>query len=181
MGYRGIGWRTVGTHTRPPVRPSGTVAGEIPGNESPMLLEEGSGRPARQVQPRVRVLGNAYSPYRRLHRGSHDPQIEGLATGLRVVPLSSRLLADEPEEEGIHRRARSVLHRRRLVRDGSLDEHRKQSVAATINRLGLNDLGWCETRHRHVEHYREHSAPMADVSFGSVVVEAASRRCLERA
>ena len=43
------------------------------------------------------------SPYRRLHRGSHDPQIEGLATGLRVVQLSARLLADKPEEERIHR------------------------------------------------------------------------------
>ena len=38
----------------------------------------------------------------------------------------------------------------------SLDESRKQSVAATINRLRLNDLDWCETRRRHVEHYREH-------------------------
>ena len=38
----------------------------------------------------------------------------------------------------------------------TLDEHRKQSVAATINRLGLNDLDWCETRHQHVEQYRQH-------------------------
>ena len=38
----------------------------------------------------------------------------------------------------------------------SLDASRKHSVAATINRLGLNDLDWCETRRQHVEHYREH-------------------------
>ena len=38
----------------------------------------------------------------------------------------------------------------------SLDASRKQSVAATINRLGLNDLDWCKTRHRHVQHYRQH-------------------------
>ena len=38
----------------------------------------------------------------------------------------------------------------------ALDEQRKQSVAATINRLGLNDLDWCETRHQHVEQYRRH-------------------------
>ena len=38
----------------------------------------------------------------------------------------------------------------------TLDERRKQGVAATINRLGLNDLDWCETRNQHVEHYREH-------------------------
>ena len=37
-----------------------------------------------------------------------------------------------------------------------LDESRKHSVAATINRLGLNDLDWCETRRQHVAHYREH-------------------------
>ena len=29
-------------------------------------------------------------------------------------------------------------------------------MAATINRLGLNDLDWCETRHQHVEQYRRH-------------------------
>ena len=38
----------------------------------------------------------------------------------------------------------------------SLDASRKQSVAATITRLGLNDLDWCETRCRHVEYYRQH-------------------------
>ena len=38
----------------------------------------------------------------------------------------------------------------------SLDPCRKQNVAATITRLGLNDLDWCETRRRHVEHYRQH-------------------------
>ena len=38
----------------------------------------------------------------------------------------------------------------------TLDENRKQSVAATITRLGLNDLDWCETRHQHVEQYRQH-------------------------
>ena len=38
----------------------------------------------------------------------------------------------------------------------SLDASRKRTVAATINRLRLNDLDWCETRRQHVEHYREH-------------------------
>ena len=38
----------------------------------------------------------------------------------------------------------------------SLDASRKQSVAATITRLGLNDLDWCERRRRHVEYYRQH-------------------------
>ena len=38
----------------------------------------------------------------------------------------------------------------------SLDQHRKQSVAASINRLGLNDLDWCEKRRQHVEQYRAH-------------------------
>ena len=38
----------------------------------------------------------------------------------------------------------------------SLDASRKQSVAATITRLGLNDLDWCESRRRHVEEYRQH-------------------------
>ena len=38
----------------------------------------------------------------------------------------------------------------------SLDPCRKQNVAATITRLGLNDLDWCETRRRHVERYRQH-------------------------
>ena len=38
----------------------------------------------------------------------------------------------------------------------SLDPCRKQNVAATIARLGLNDLDWCETRRRHVERYRRH-------------------------
>ena len=38
----------------------------------------------------------------------------------------------------------------------SLDASRKQSVAATIIRLGLNDLDWCNTRHRHVLYYCEH-------------------------
>ena len=44
----------------------------------------------------------------------------------------------------------------RVHPDASLSASRKQSVAATINRLGLNDLDWCETRRRHVEHYRRH-------------------------
>ena len=44
----------------------------------------------------------------------------------------------------------------RLHPGPSLDASRKQSVAATINRLGLNDLDWCETRRQHVEYYREH-------------------------
>lgn len=44
----------------------------------------------------------------------------------------------------------------RVHPDASLDAYRKQSVAATINRLGLNDLDWCETRRRHVEYYRRH-------------------------
>ena len=38
----------------------------------------------------------------------------------------------------------------------SLDASGTRNVAATINRLRLNDLDWCETRRRHVEHYREH-------------------------
>ena len=38
----------------------------------------------------------------------------------------------------------------------SLDASRKRSVAATINRLGLNDQDWCETRRQHVELYRQH-------------------------
>ena len=44
----------------------------------------------------------------------------------------------------------------RLHPGPSLDASRKQSVAATINRLGLNDLDWCETRRQHVDQYREH-------------------------
>ena len=99
---------------------------------------------------RLRVFRDAYRAYRRLHGGSHGPK----STDWRLVYEWRNYRLSCLRMNRKKREFTDVLDpfcidddwfvidvvEFRLHPGPSLDASRKQSVAATINRLGLNDL-----------------------------------------